>query len=181
MLVQGVEGDEFYISLACGAAERARAAGATLDVETPAKFDATLQAPLVAAVIAKRPDAVLIAPTDRQVMVEPLRRMRSAGIKVIEVDTGVVDGTVSASSVASDNLQGGRMAARSLITLTGGKGSYLVINVKPGVSTTTSGRRASRRRSPRSRAFGTSAPGSPTTTRRRPARSSARPWPGTPV
>jgi ribose transport system substrate-binding protein len=136
MLVQGVQGDEFYISLACGAAERARAAGVTLDVEAPAKFDASLQAPIVAAVIAKRPDAVLIAPTDRQVMVEPLRRMRAAGITVIEVDTGVVDGDVSASSVASDNLLGGRMAARSLIKLTGGKGSYLVINVKPGISTT---------------------------------------------
>ena len=135
-LVQGIQGDEFYISMACGAAARAREAGATLEVEAPAKFDATLQTPIVDAVIAKRPDAVLIAPNDRKTMVEPLRRIRAAGIKVVEVDTGVVDGDVSASSVTSDNLQGGRAAARSLLKLTGGKGSFLVINVKPGISTT---------------------------------------------
>ncbi len=135
-LIQGVQGDEFYISMACGAAERARAGGADVTVTAPDKWDATLQTPIVDAVTANHPDAVLVAPTDTKAMIEPLRRMQAAGIKVIQVDTRVDDEAVAYSHIASDNTEGGRLAARALLDLTGAKGSYLVINVKPGISTT---------------------------------------------
>ncbi len=135
-LIQGVKGDEFYISMACGAQEAAKAAGATLDVTGPDKFDATLQAPVIDAVIAKKPDAVLVAPNDVSASIAPLTQMKQAGIKVVEVDTHVDDPSISVSKIASDNLGGGKEAAKALATLTGGKGSVLVINVKPGISTT---------------------------------------------
>jgi len=135
-LIQGVKGDEFYISMACGAQATAKAAGATLDVTGPDKFDATLQAPVIDAVIAKKPDAVLVAPNDVSASIAPLTQMKQAGIKVVEVDTHVDDPSISVSKIASDNLGGGREAAKALAKLTGGKGSVLVINVKPGISTT---------------------------------------------
>jgi ribose transport system substrate-binding protein len=92
---------------------------------------------VVNAVVAKKPDAILIAPTDTQAMIPPLTQAKAAGIKLVFVDTTTENGAeLAESEIASDNEEGGREAARSLAELTGGKGSVLVINVKPGISTT---------------------------------------------
>jgi ribose transport system substrate-binding protein len=135
-LIQGVAGDEFYISMTCGAKAAAEAAGATLDVQGPSKFVSQLQIPIVDQVVAKRPDAVLVAPTDTQALIDPLKRMQQAGIKVVEVDTHVDDKSVGVSEIASDNRGGGVAAAKQVAKLVGGKGSVLVVSVQPGVSTT---------------------------------------------
>jgi ribose transport system substrate-binding protein len=136
-LIQGVKGDQFYVTMQCGAQEAAAAAGATLDVTAPDEFDASLQTPVVNAVVAKKPDAILIAPTDTQAMIPPLTQAKAAGIKLVFVDTTTENGAeLAESEIASDNEEGGREAARTLAELTGGKGSVLVINVKPGISTT---------------------------------------------
>jgi ribose transport system substrate-binding protein len=136
-LIQGVKGDQFYVTMQCGAQEAARAAGATLDVAAPDEFDASLQTPVVNAVVAKKPDAILVAPTDTQAMIPPLTQAKQAGIKLVFVDTTTENGAeLAESEIASDNEEGGREAARTLAELTGGKGSVLVINVKPGISTT---------------------------------------------
>jgi ribose transport system substrate-binding protein len=136
-LIQGVKGDQFYVTMQCGAQEAAKAAGATLDVAAPDEFDASLQTPVVNAVVAKKPDAILIAPTDTQAMIPPLTQAKQAGIKLVFVDTTTVNGPeLAESEIASDNEEGGREAARTLAKLVGDKGSVLVINVKPGISTT---------------------------------------------
>jgi ribose transport system substrate-binding protein len=136
-LIQGVKGDQFYVTMQCGAQEAAAAAGATLEVTAPDEFDASLQTPVVNAVVAKKPDAILIAPTDTQAMIPPLTQAKAAGIKLVFVDTTTENGAeLAESEIASDNEEGGREAARTLAELTGGKGSVLVINVKPGISTT---------------------------------------------
>jgi ribose transport system substrate-binding protein len=135
-LVQGVRGDEFYVTMACGARQEARRRGVKLDVTAPDAFTPEAQTPVVTSVTAKRPDAVLVAPTDSEAMVAPLRQMRQAGIRVVQVDTTVKDPSVAVSSVATDNVEGGRLAARTLARLVGDRGSVLVINVNPGISTT---------------------------------------------
>ena len=136
-LIQGVKGDQFYVTMQCGAQEAAQAAGATLDVTAPDEFDASLQTPVVNAVVAKKPDAILVAPTDTKAMIPSLTQAKAAGIKLVFVDTTTENGAeLAESEIASDNLEGGREAARTLAKLTGEKGSVLVINVKPGISTT---------------------------------------------
>ena len=136
-LIQGVKGDQFYVTMQCGAQEAAKAAGATLDVAAPDEFDASLQTPVVNAVVAKKPDAILVAPTDTKAMIPPLTQAKAAGIKLVFVDTTTENGAeLAESEIASDNEEGGREAARALARLTGEKGSVLVINVKPGISTT---------------------------------------------
>jgi ribose transport system substrate-binding protein len=136
-LIQGVKGDQFYVTMQCGAQEAAAAAGATLDVAAPDEFDASLQTPVVNAVVAKKPDAILVAPTDTQAMIPPLTQAKAAGIKLVFVDTTTENGAeLAESEIASDNEEGGREAARALAELTGGKGSVFVVNVKPGISTT---------------------------------------------
>jgi ribose transport system substrate-binding protein len=49
-LIAGVKGDEFYITMNCGAQAEAKAKGATLDFQGPDQFDAAQQTPIVNAV-----------------------------------------------------------------------------------------------------------------------------------
>ena len=111
-LIQGVKGDQFYVTMQCGAQEAAAAAGATLEVTAPDEFDASLQTPVVNAVVAKKPDAILVAPTDTQAMIPPLTQAKAAGIKLVFVDTTTENGAeLAESEIASDNEEGGREAA----------------------------------------------------------------------
>jgi ribose transport system substrate-binding protein len=135
-LVAGVKGDEFYITMNCGAQAEAKAKGATLNFQGPNEFAADQQIPIVNAVAAKNPDAVLIAPTDTQALYAPIKQLADNGSKVVLVDTTLSKPDMAVSQIASDNLEGGKEAGRTLLKLTGGSGKYLVINVKPGISTT---------------------------------------------
>jgi ribose transport system substrate-binding protein len=135
-LVAGVKGDEFYITMSCGAQAKAKELGVTLDFQGPDKFDASLQTPVVNAVAAKKPDAVLIAPTDTKAMYAPIKQLADGGTKVALVDTTLEQADFAVSQIASDNEGGGREAAKTLSELIGGKGKVFVVNVKPGISTT---------------------------------------------
>jgi len=134
--IQGVKGDEFYITMNCGIQEAAKQLGVTVDVQGPDQFDATLQTPIVNAVTAQKPDAVLIAPDDAKAMIAPLTQMKAAGIKIVLVDTTLDEKGIAESEIASDNLEGGKAAAEALAKLIGESGDVMVINVKPGISTT---------------------------------------------
>ena len=135
-LIAGVKGDEFYITMNCGAQEKAKELGVNLDFQGPDKFDASLQTPIVNAVAAKKPDAVLIAPTDTKAMYAPIKQLADAGSKVVFVDTTLEQADLAESQIASDNEAGGREAAKALAELIGGSGKVFVVNVKPGISTT---------------------------------------------
>jgi ribose transport system substrate-binding protein len=135
-LVAGVKGDEFYITMNCGAQAKARQLGVKLNFQGPDKFDAALQTPVVNAVAAKKPDAVLIAPTDTKAMYAPIKQLADGGSKVALVDTTLEQADFAVSQIASDNEGGGKAAASTLSKLIGGKGKVFVVNVKPGISTT---------------------------------------------
>ncbi len=79
---------------------------------------------------------MLIAPTDTKAMYAPIKQLADNGSKVVLVDTTLDQPDMAVSQIASDNKAGGEQAAKTLLQLTGGKGKYLVINVKPGISTT---------------------------------------------
>ncbi len=144
-LIPGLTTDAFYITMRKGAEAAAKAVGADLVFQGAPEFNPVQQLPVLDAVIAKKPDAILIAPTDKVQLVEPLRKANSAGIPVITVDTFIGSGVYQTgagnadfplSYVASDNILGGRMAARALASAIGDKGKVYVSNVKPGISTT---------------------------------------------
>ncbi|MGI9332936.1 MAG: ABC transporter substrate-binding protein [Gammaproteobacteria bacterium] len=144
-LIPGLTTDAFYITMRKGAEHAAKALGVNLLFQGAPDFNATLQVPVLNAVIARKPDAILIAPTDKQQLIAPLRAAHEAGIKVITVDTFIDDGAYQDGSgsgdfplsyIASDNVLGGRMAARALAAAVGDKGKVYVSNVKPGISTT---------------------------------------------
>ncbi|MYV99840.1 ABC transporter substrate-binding protein [Streptomyces sp. SID3343] len=134
--IQGVKGDEFYISMACGAQDKAKELGVKLDVTGADKWDASQQTPVVNAVAAKNPAAVLIAPTDTQALRQPEQQLKSRGAKIIEVDTKLDDDSIRETAISSDNEKGGELAAQTLARLVQEKGKVVAISVKPGVSTT---------------------------------------------
>lgn len=144
-LVPGLTTDAFYITMHKGAAAAAGAVGANLIFQGAPDFNPVTQVPVLDAVIAKRPDAILIAPTDTNQLVQPLKRAADAGIPIITVDTfigtgdyqtGAGDADFPISYIASDNILGGTIAARALATAIGDKGKVYVSNNKPGISTT---------------------------------------------
>src|SRR6476620_9282946 len=135
-LIAGVKGDEFYITMNCGAQAKAKELGVTLDFQGPDKFDAGLQTPVVNAVAAKKPDAVLVAPTDTKAMYAPIKQLSDNGSKVVLVDTTLEQADFAGAQIVSDNEGGGKQPARTLGELIGGARKVFGVNVKPGISTT---------------------------------------------
>lgn len=133
--VQGVAGDEFYISMQCGIEAAAAELGATVNTQGPAKFDPTLQKPLVDSVVATKPDALLVAPTDVTAMQAPIKAAADAGIKVVLVDTTLDDASMAASAISSDNVGGGAAAFDAIKQAHPDGGKVLVISIDPGIST----------------------------------------------
>jgi ribose transport system substrate-binding protein len=144
-LIPGLTTDAFYITMRKGAQHAADALGVELIFQGGPDFNPTVQVPVLNAVTARQPDAILIAPTDKQQLIAPLRQAHDAGIKIITVDTFIDDGQYQdgdgsgdfpLSYVASDNVLGGFMAGAALGKALDGKGKVYVSNVKPGISTT---------------------------------------------
>ena len=144
-LIPGLTTDAFYITMRKGAQAAADALGVNLVFQGAPDFNPVTQVPVLDAVIARHPDAILIAPTDKVQLVQPLKKAFDAGIPVITVDTfvgtghyqtGAGDADFPLSYIASDNVLGGEIAARALAKAIGGEGKVYVSNVKPGISTT---------------------------------------------
>ena len=136
VFIQGVKGDGFYITMDCGVRAEAKKLGAKVTTEGPAKFDATLSRPILEAVVAKKPDAILIAPNDVNAMQKPLEAAAKKGIKIVLVDTTVKDPKFAVSEISSNNLAGGAAAFKAVQQLVPAGGKVLGIGVKPGISTT---------------------------------------------
>ena len=135
--IQGVAGDGFYVTMGCGIQAEAKKIGnITVNIQGPSQFDATLQNPIIESVTAAKPDAILIAPNDVSASRPPIAAAMAAGIKVVLVDTTLSDPSGAVSQISSDNTAGGGYAFRAIQQLVPGGGEVLVVNVKPGISTT---------------------------------------------
>jgi ribose transport system substrate-binding protein len=144
-LIPGLTADGFYVTMHKGAEAAAKALGVDLIYQGAAEWNVALQVPIVDAIIAKKPAAILIAPNDKTQMIQPLKKAFDAGIQVVCVDTfigtgvfqtGAGDADFPISYVASDNILGGKMAAAALAKAIGEKGKVYVSNTKPNISTT---------------------------------------------
>lgn len=144
-LIPGLTTDAFYITMRKGAEMAAKAVGCELLFQGGPEFNPTVQVPVLQAVIARKPDAILIAPTDKQQLIAPLQQAVEAGIPVITVDTFIDDGKYQDGSgpgdfplsyIATDNILGGFLGGVALAKSIGERGKVYVSNVKPGISTT---------------------------------------------
>jgi ribose transport system substrate-binding protein len=136
--------DPFYQVMEVGVNEAAADFGLEVVTQYPQTWGPSIQTPILDAMVARRDLTYLvIAPTDKEQMVAPLQRAIDAGIKVITVDTFLGDGdyvngkvTFPISYIGSDNVEGGRIAARALAKVVGDKGKVYIQNTNVGVSTT---------------------------------------------
>jgi ABC-type sugar transport system substrate-binding protein len=135
-LIQGVANEPFYISMYCGAKQEAAAEGVQLEVTAPQKWDTAMQTSVVTAVTAKKPNAVLIAPVDKEAMRAPVKGLADAGSKVIFVDTELSDTSLGLSRISSDNKLGGQLGAKALAKQISDAGKVLVLSPKKGIATT---------------------------------------------
>jgi ribose transport system substrate-binding protein len=134
--IQGVIGDNFYISMECGVRAAAEEIGGiNVSVQGPQKWDSALQQPIVTSVMATSPDGLLIAPNDVTAMQRPLEEAAKES-KVVLVDTSVEDPDFAVSQISSDNLGGGAAAFAAIKEMVPEGGQVLVIDNQPGISTT---------------------------------------------
>jgi ABC-type sugar transport system substrate-binding protein len=135
-LIVGTKSDDFYVTMECGAEAEAKALGENLTVNGPSTFSVPLQKPLIDDAIVTKPDALMVAPTDSSALNSDLQRVQSNGTKLIFVDTSSSDTALGLSRISSNNAAGGKLAADTLGSMLGGKGTVAVISVAKGVSTT---------------------------------------------
>jgi ribose transport system substrate-binding protein len=137
VLIAGIASDAFYITMNHGAQAEAQKEGATVQFSgSPAAFSPSTQLPYLNAAIAQKPDLILIAPTDKVALQEPIARAVAAHIPVILVDTTLNDPSVAITTISSDNVAGGEKVADALAATTGKTGKVAIVSVSPGVSTT---------------------------------------------
>ena len=133
--VQGVAGDEFYITMQCGIEAAAKDLGVKVTTQGAQQFDPGLQTPIVDSVVASKPNGLLIAPTDVSAMYRPIKAAADAGIKVGLVDTTLEDPSIAVTQVASDNEGGGAAAFKAIQDANPNGGTVLVVGHEPGIST----------------------------------------------
>ena len=80
-------------------------------------------------------DAIIIAPTDRVRLAEPVRKAAAMGIKVIVVDSAL-DGKHHLNFITTDNYAGGKLAAEHMSSLLHGQGNVIVLRTVAGSAST---------------------------------------------
>jgi ribose transport system substrate-binding protein len=106
----------------------------------PTETDYSRQVQIVDSMIARRVDGIALAACDRKALTGVVDRAAAANIPLTVFDSGL-DSTNFMSFLATDNVEGGRMGARTLGKLLGGKGEVGIIMHAPG-SVSTSDREA---------------------------------------
>ena len=142
--VPGVNPDPFYITMSTGVNQAAADLGLNVIQQDPERFDVTVSAPIIEALIARGDiDALVTAPNDKEQSIPVLQAAHDAGIVVLTVDTFIGDGnyadgevTFPISYIGSDNTQGGYIACSALADKLGAGAKIYVTNTRPGISTT---------------------------------------------
>lgn len=132
--IQGVTGNPFYSSVACGAAEAAKRLGVTFDAQGPQQYTPALQMRVLNAVIAAQPDGIMFTADDPVALTATLIEAKERGIKIISIDGNIKDMSVALSNIQSDNVAGGRRAGKALADLLGGKGKVMAILNSPAAN-----------------------------------------------
>ncbi|MCQ8191048.1 ABC transporter permease/substrate-binding protein [Streptomyces rugosispiralis] len=122
----------FFVQLKAGAQEEAKRAGVSLTV-TDAQNDASQQANQLQNFTSQNMKSIIINPVDSDAAGPSVRAADKAGIPVLAADRGVNKAKI-ATLVASDNIAGGKLAAKTLAERLGKKGTILVLQGTPGTS-----------------------------------------------
>jgi ribose transport system substrate-binding protein len=132
---------EYWKSIHAGAAKAAQdleAQGTKIRIiwKGPLREDdREQQTQVVEGFISQKVSGIVLAPFDSHALVRPVEEAATAGIPTLVVDSAL-DTTKIVSFVATDNKQGGALAAEQMGKLMNGKGKVLLLRYQEGVAST---------------------------------------------
>ena len=132
---------EFWKSINAGAVKAQRelaAQGIAVNIiwKGPLKEDdREQQVQVVENFVGRRVSGIVLAPLDNKALVAPVETAVRGKIPVVIIDSGLAS-TLQSSFVATDNREGGRIAARHLGKLLGGSGNVIMLRYAVGSNST---------------------------------------------
>lgn len=112
---------DYWQAISSGAETAAKELGVKLDLQGPLQeSDADGQVQAIRDAIARKPDAIAVAPVDDPRMPELLDEVRDAGIKLVVMDMPLVMKTPP-TYVANDHRQAGKLAGDAAAEVTSGR------------------------------------------------------------
>ncbi len=139
----------FWQSVKAGAEAAGKEFGYEIQWNGPEREgDRERQIQIVEDFIVQKVDGVVIAPLDKEALVPSVENLAAAKIPCAVIDSSI--GTEKyLTFAATDNYQGGTLAARRMGEILGGKGNVLVLKYAPGSGSTTDREMVSSKRSKR--------------------------------
>jgi ABC-type sugar transport system substrate-binding protein len=122
----------FMVQMKEGAEKEAKAQGADLTVQDAAN-KASQQANQMQTFTSQQVDSIIINPVDSDAAAPSVKGANNADIPVIAADRSVNKAEIK-TTVASDNVAGGKAAAKEVNELLDGKGEILVLQGQTGTS-----------------------------------------------
>lgn len=122
----------FFVQLKQGAQAEAKKEGVSLTV-TDAQNDASQQGNQIQNFTSQNVKSIIINPVDSDAAGPSVKAANNANIPVVAADRTVNKADVAAT-VASDNVEGGKLAAKTIAEALGGKGTILVLQGVTGTS-----------------------------------------------
>ena len=98
--------------------------------------DREQQVQVVEGFVSQRLSGLVLAPLDSHALVRPVEEAWKVGIPTVVFDSALAPPHPAVSFVATDNEKGGRLAARRLGELLGGKGTVLMLRYQEGSAAT---------------------------------------------
>jgi ribose transport system substrate-binding protein len=126
----------FWLSVQKGAFDAGKQFGVEILWNGPAtETDYARQMQILDSMVAQRVDGIAIAAAERKALVSGVDRAVAAGIPITVFDSGL-DSQNYLSYVATDNVEAGRIAARTLGEMLSGKGKVAIVMHAPGSAST---------------------------------------------
>lgn len=126
----------FWQTVHAGAVKAARESGYQVEWNAPTtEIDSHRQIEILDAMINRHLSGISVAPVDKEALVGVVERAMKNGVPVAIFDSGI-DTEQRVTYVATDNKEGGRMAARRLCEIIGGKGTVGVVGFMAGSAST---------------------------------------------
>lgn len=133
MVITPTGGLEYWENFDRAVKARAESSGIHVELAAPqSETDYTEQAQMVQDAIAKHVQGIIVSPAHQLVLASSLQQAEQEHIPVIMVGVPVVLSSKDfAAFVDWDEVEAGRLAARRMVTLLGGKGKVGMIGVSP--------------------------------------------------
>jgi ribose transport system substrate-binding protein len=98
--------------------------------------DREQQVQVVEGFTSQKVNGIVLAPLDSHALMRPVEEAAGSGIPTVIFDSALADPAKAVSYVSTDNGKGGRLAARRMAEMLGGKGTVLMLRYQEGSAAT---------------------------------------------